>query len=451
MHASVAGGYRHPSPAQVPVLRGSGGAHRRQSKVSVYLKSFSVSHWLLLLYPIVMHAVARQRAPEQVFEVDPAAMVQIGFTAVCALYALTRVARRGSACRLILTRKPLFWMMCYVVLALFSTVWSHRPEFTLYRAAELTVFLVLSVDAMVRARGVEAMIKFQMVFAAVFVILGMVLESGFTIAGMHSSEVPGTVVAVVFLGFLVKGWLWRSLYAIVLAGVLFGTSSATFVSILVGVGVLMLALRGRWAATGWLVLAAVVATAVATNFDLDRYVFWGKSEQEVRTGSGRLFVWDWVIRERVSQEPVLGFGFGVGETLARLSDPSESTLQMMYMHSAGMSALTNLGAVGVLLLLLLLIGIWRGAWSLSRTRLGPTLVGATAALFVNAQMVASVTSTMSSAVIGHGLFLSMVAVASLMGRRQRAVASRKVIATDQAGLKSRARLARGAWRVDPRG
>lgn len=415
---SLAAGSSDRTAQRVAVSTVSVTSRRPLPEIWLYLKRLTISHWMLLFYPVVIRLSARARTAEQAFEVDPSALVQIGFTAVCGVYALTRFARGKSASRAILTRTPMVWLLLYGTLALVSVVWSEQPEFTLYRAVESMIFLVLVVDATVRAQDTLTTIKFQMVYAGVFVVLGTIVESGLDLARMHSSEVPGTVVAVVFLGFLARGWVWRLLYAIVLVGVAIGTSSATYVSVLVGIAALMLALRGKWSALGALVLAGTVALGFVTNFDLERYVFWGKSEREVRTASGRLLVWDWVVREKVSQKPVLGYGFGAGETLARLSDPRESTLQMMHMHSAGMSALANLGGVGLFLLLMTMLGVGKGAWKLSRARAGPALVGATAAVFVNSQIVASVTSTMSVGAIGHNLLFATVAVAAYVRARR---------------------------------
>jgi hypothetical protein len=373
---------------------------------------------MLLLYPVVLALVGRQREPGEAFLVDRSAMAQIAFTAVCGVYVCVLLWGRWRGCKTILLRRPMVWLFLYGVLAMVSATWSGRPEFTLYRAAELTIFLVLSVDAMVRALEPAAMIKFQMVFAALAIALGTFVPSRLNLAAMHSSEVPGAVVAMVFLGALVRGMLWRPLYAVVLVTVVLGTSSATFVSLVVGFGCMMIAMRGRRALVGALILTSIVGLGFATGFDLDRYVFWGKSEQDIRTGSGRLLVWEWVIREKVAEKPVLGYGFGVGETLARMSDPRESALQMMHMHSAGMSALVNLGGVGLFLLLMTLLGVGKGAWKLSRARAGPALAGATAAVFVNSQMIASVTSTMSVAAIGHNLLFSTVAVAAYVSARR---------------------------------
>jgi hypothetical protein len=402
---------------------------------------------MLLLYPVLLALVSRAREPWQAYEVDASALIQIAFTAICGVYVCVLLLAPRQACKVILLRRPMVWLFAYGALGIVSAAWSGRPDFTFYRAAELTIFLVLSVDAMTRAREPLAMVKFQMVFATVVVLLGTFIPSRLSIAAMHSSEVPGTVAGVAFLGILVRGLFWRVLYAGVLVAILFGTSSATFVSLLVGLGVMMLSMRGRRAIVGGLVLASVVGLGVVSKFDFDRYVFWGKSQQDIKTGSGRLLVWEWVIREKVAERPVLGYGFGVGETLARRSDPRESTLQMMHMHSAGMSALVNLGGVGLFLLLMTLLGVGRGAWKLSRARAGPALVGATAAVFVNSQMIASVTSTMSVAAIGHDLLFSTVAVAAYVSaRRAQSVRAPTATMSDQTSVIPPARPVLGpAW------
>ncbi len=404
-------------PTRTTAVGGQAPVRKWQGILS-YIRGLSISQWMVLLYPVVLALVGRQREPGEVFFVDTSAMVQIAFTTVCGVYVCGLLLGRSQGCRTILFRKPMVWLFLYGALGMVSAIWSGRPDFTLYRAAELTIFLVLSVDAMTRAPEPLAMIKFQMAFAAVVIALGTLVPSRLNVAAMHSSEVPGAVVAMVFLGPLVQGMLWRLLYAAVLVAVVFGTSSATFVSLAVGFGCMMIAMRGRRAAAGALILAAIVGLGFASSFDFDRYVFWGKSEQDIRTGSGRLLVWEWAIREKVAEKPVLGYGFGVGETLARMSDPRESSLQMMHMHSAGMSALTNLGGVGLFLLLMTMLGVGKGAWKLSRARAGPALAGATAAVFVNSQMVASVTSTVSVGAIAHDLLFSTVAVAVYVSARR---------------------------------
>lgn len=407
-------------------------AQQRRRNVPQYIRSLSVSQWMLLLYPVVLTIVSRQREPGEAFFVDTSAIVQIAFTAGCGVYVCALLVGRWKGCRTILFRKPMVWLFLYGALGMVSAIWSERPDFTFYRAAELTVFLVLSVDAMVRACDPIAMIRFQMVFAAVAIVLGTFVPSRLNITAMHSSEVPGAVVAMVFLGSLVPGTVWRFLYVVVIVAVVFGTSSATFVSLAVGFGCMMISMRGRRSAAGAMILAAIVGLGFSTGFDFDRYIFWGKSEQDIRTGSGRLLVWQWVIREKVAEKPVLGYGFGVGETLARRSDPSELMLQMMHMHSAGMSALANLGGVGLFLLLMTMLSVGKGAWKLSRARAGPALVGATAAVFVNCQMIASVTSTMSVAAIGHNLLFSTVGVAVYVSaRRAESVRARTATLSEQ--------------------
>ena len=412
MHPGFVG---HRAPATIS-RRGTGyvPTHGRREGLGIwsYIRGLSVSQWLLLSYPVVIRMVSRSRAPEEAFAVDTSAMVQVAFTALCGAYVCARLLGRRGNLHAILARRPMIWLLLYGVLGIVSALWSERPDFTLYRAVELTIFLILSVDAMAKARDLTTMVRFQMIFAAIVIALGMLVPSGLTIAGMHSSEVPGTVAGVIFVGLLVRGPIWRLLYLAVLAAVVLGTSAGTFVSIAIGLGIMLVSLRGRWAGVGAILLAGVIGVGAANNFDFDHYMFWGKSESDIRTGSGRLLVWEWVLREKISQKPMLGYGFGVGETLARMSDPTVSTLQMMHMHSASMSALANLGVVGLLLLLLFLLDIWRSSWKLSRARAGPAILGAMVTVCANSQLIASVTSTMSVGAIGHCLLFSTIAVAS---------------------------------------
>ena len=57
-------------------------AHKPEG-VLEFLWSLSISHWLLLAFPVIMVAIQRRRDPSEAFVVDTAALVQIGYTLLC--------------------------------------------------------------------------------------------------------------------------------------------------------------------------------------------------------------------------------------------------------------------------------------------------------------------------------------------------------------------------------
>jgi len=138
-------------------------------------------------------------------------------------------------------------------------------------------------------------------------------------------------------------------------------------------------------------------------------VFFGKNETNIRTATGRLPIWQWILEERVAARPVLGFGFGEGEVQARLYNIGG--FRMMHMHNGFMSAIVNLGVCGVALWALMWGAMTRAAWSVRQSNARIVMVGALVTLFLNALSVESVTAPLSMPWIGHALFFAMLAIA----------------------------------------
>jgi O-antigen ligase len=115
-----------------------------------------------------------------------------------------------------------------------------------------------------------------------------------------------------------------------------------------------------------------------------------------------------VIEERVSTCPVLGFGFGQGEVQARLYNIGG--FRMMHMHNAFMSALVNLGAVGLAIWAVMWTAMIRAAWRIPTHRVRIVMIGAAVALFLNTISVESVTAPITMPWIGHAMFFTMLAI-----------------------------------------
>jgi O-antigen ligase len=130
-------------------------------------------------------------------------------------------------------------------------------------------------------------------------------------------------------------------------------------------------------------------------------VFYGKTDSMIMNGTGRLPVWDWLIRNQVSQRPLLGFGFGYGEVQARLFNEGIGALKMTHLHNAFMSALVNLGCVGTVLLFLFWGGILRATWKLRGFPLRPVMIAAVVATMLDSLTMESITAPLSYGGIGH--------------------------------------------------
>jgi len=366
------------------------------------------SQWMLLIYPVFLFAIRRRRYFDEAYSIDTSAYLQIIFSCVVGLYALKQILSGNYNLRQLLFRRPLVWLMFYYLLAIFSGVWAERPMYTLYRSFEILVFFVLIVDALA-SLDLNNMLKFQALFGLVLIISWHFssLFYWFSFKSLHNPLVSGTVIYLVFLGLLLQGIRWKILYAIIILSVLLATSSASYLALLLGMGGTIIFSSGgkRFLGLGLILFVSLVILTYGINF-ID-IIFWGKSEQNIMTMSGRIPVWQWVYDQYVLQRPYFGYGFGMGETLARIFN--FSGLRMQHMHNVVMGALTNLGFVG---LTLFLIFLFDNTILMIKEKNFPhrsIFIGGGLALALNAMSISSLTSPISFGFIGQVLFVVMIA------------------------------------------
>ncbi len=374
------------------------------------VRGLTLSQWLVLLYPIFLLVVHRKRDEGDVAGIDGSAVLQIALTGVCGIWVLHRLLAALKAFERLILATPLRWLLAYAILAILSASWASMPSLTVYRGLQIAIFLVLVVDAMASFNDVQAMLKFQLLFAAGVVMFWQLamLRLSVSIDALHTSDVAGTISVIVFAGVLVRGKQWRMVHLGLCAAMLLSTSTGAVFACIGGLIVTLLMMRGRASGAGLFLLCAMIVTPLLFPDTISSMVFFGKNETAVRTGTGRLPIWQWVLEERVSQAPILGFGFGEGEVQARLFNIGG--FRMMHMHNAFMSAIVNLGIVGV--------ALWAAMWAdMARAALKIpihwpriVLMGAAATLFLNTISVESVTAPLTMPWLAHAMFFALLAI-----------------------------------------
>ena len=379
----------------------------RSTSLYTFLRRLRFSQWVLLLYPIFLFLIQRQRYPEDLYLVDTSAWIQIVTSGLLGLYALVKVLRYPSIFKNRLFKRPIIWLLLYYLLAVFSVGWSDRPDFTLYRSFEVLIFLILVTDATLSLGTFENSIKFQLCLGFLMIIIWQFtsLRYGISLDTLHNSLVPGAIIALVCTGWLIRGWVWKSIYLSIISSIILATSSATYLSLIFGIGVGVLFVRKipRFLLVV-LFLLFITSYIIVFNIDLKKFIFWGKEDYTIESASGRITTWEWVLEEKVYQRPILGYGFGVGETLARVHY-SLTPSPMIHMHSIVMSAITNLGVVGLGFLIIFLLDTFRSIWAFKEVTLRPFIIAGTAALLMNSFSISSITSTFSLGWLSHSLFL----------------------------------------------
>lgn len=398
-------GHSPPLPAldhQLPVEDAS------RQPFSRFLRGLTVSQWLVLIYPVFLFAIARKRENEDFAGIDASAMIQIALTGICAAWVASRYRAVPRAIQDVLFKTPMVWMFCYCVLAAVSAAWSDKPAFTLYRGGQILVYLVLVADALSSFADDQQLLKFQLCFAMATALCWqwVGLLSGISLELIHTSVVPGTIVGITVGGLLVRGKHWRFLYWGVVVTLIAGTSSGSYVALLLAISFAVTVLRANHAALGLMVLALIAFLVLQHPADALRLVFYGKAENQILNGTGRVPTWDWLMSERFPQHPLLGFGFGIGEVQARIAGGISGGLNMVHMHSAAMSALLNLGAVGGCLLLLFWGGVLRATWKIRSYPARPIMLAAVVATILNSLVMESITAPLGYAWLAHMLIYS---------------------------------------------
>jgi len=377
-----------------------------------FLRSLKLAHWILLFYPLFLLSIRRQRELEELYSIDTSAMLQIIANVLFGIYAFTLLLRFTSTFKKYLFKKPLIWFLLYISLALFSFIWSDRPTYTLYRASEVLTFLILIAYSMISLHTVENMIKFQLFFDFILVVSWHFINFryGFSFDTMHNPLISGTVIGMAFLGWIVKGKMWRLFYIFILLSIILASSSATFLSLIFGTGIVLIFRKWKIRFFAIFLIVLVVSFMMLYGLNYLDLIFWGKSEQNIQTASGRLPVWQWVLEEIVPKKPILGYSFGQGEAIFRVFDVSYTGFRVIHMHNVAISALVNLGIIGFLFFLLFVFNVFKSILNLKQFQWRAFYLAATFAIILNALSFSSITAPLSFGWIGHILFFAMVAV-----------------------------------------
>jgi hypothetical protein len=376
------------------------------------LKKLNVSQWMLLLYPLFLMAVHRRRDEADVAVVDSSALLQIGLTAICGVWILNRLLSSLKSFERVLFNSPLRWLTAYAILAVLSAAWADMASLTVFRGAQVLIFLMLTADAIGSLRSPQEMIRLQLLYAAMVILFWQLprLSMGLSLTSLHTSDVAGMLSVPVFIGVLVRGKQWRILHVGICALWGLSTSSGSMCAVIGGIAISLMLMRGRASGIGMFLIGAMVLAPLLAPDDVGSVVFFGKNETNIRTATGRLPIWQWILEERVAARPVLGFGFGEGEVQARLYNIGG--FRMMHMHNGFMSAVVNLGVCGVALWALMWGAMARAAWSVRQSNARIVMVGALVTLFLNTLSVESVTAPLSMPWIGHALFFATLAIAA---------------------------------------
>jgi O-antigen ligase len=222
-------------------------------------------------------------------------------------------------------RGPTQWFLAYLVFCMVSSIWAGNLTYVVYRAVELIAVLFFMAYVLDTVGDPVEAIRYLCRFSALTALLpylAMAVRNGGIFQHTNSFSTSGAFGAALALASIRRGVLrlgdvkW-SLTAC-LAAVVLGTSSASNISLIIGVLMIVAASRGRAVSVTRLVLISTVAFLVLTvGFEVVRpYLFPGETTEHIRSLRGRTTLYQgfW---DAFQEHPFLGYGFASGEKSTR--------------------------------------------------------------------------------------------------------------------------------------
>lgn len=317
----------------------------------------------------------RVRDPNNAFrgKIDGLVLAELALYGIVGLYL---VLAHGRPPRIRRTPPHLYLGCFFVGLMVLSVTYSAYPQYALVRAGQMCVLLGLTMVAARKAtradlhwfaHGYIALIAVSVVYG-VFVHSTPItkLQAGrFTWLAIHPT-VSGVLTGLATLlaaGYLAAkprsrpGPVWsRAAYAsalvIVGGGALASQTRGAVAGCLVGIVVLLLALRGGRAIIELQVILIVVGIAVAllAGGHVVAYFARGETSAQISTLNSRTEVWD-TARAAIAHKPM--FGYGVTSSRGLFYD----TLNLGGGHNAAVNVFVELGMVGLAAWLALLVAL----------------------------------------------------------------------------------------------
>jgi exopolysaccharide production protein ExoQ len=307
----------------------------------------------------------RVRDPKSAFggKIDGLVLVELALYGIVGLY-LALVHGRPPRIR----RTPLhLYLACFFVgLMVLSVVYSAYPQYAVVRAGQMCVLLGLTLVAARKATRADLhwFAHAYIALVAASVVYGVVVHSRpvtklqagrFTWLAIHPT-VSGVIMglaALLAVGYLAAstryrpGPLWsRAAYgsalAIVGGGTLASQTRGAVAGCLVGVLVVLLALRGGRAVLELQIVLIVVTIAIAlvAGAHVVDYFERGETSAQISSLNSRTKVWE-TAKTAIEQKPM--FGYGVTSSRGLFYD----TLNVGGGHNAAVNVFVELGLVGL--------------------------------------------------------------------------------------------------------
>lgn len=305
-----------------------------------------IAGFVLLIRPVIMALISRQRDFKDVSAVDSSAFIQIFLAVLAFIVAIIYIAKDPVLKRLFL-KSPLKWFILYAFWCAITSLWSPNGILSTYRAFETLAWSLL-ISALL-SRLLEILDTYQVIswilYYAVFDIFVNVIINSFrfgypvlswnTLLNEQFRSTPYFFLALL----LPVGWLFK---VTILSISIFSLSNTAYAGM--GGGLLpLISAKGKWRRIFilFIIIILITISMVGTETVLKNTVFYGQAGIGPEYTTGRYKIAEMTIQKAL-EKPLAGHGFVAGEIR-----PLKASKGLISVHNGFLSAWVGTGLIGL--------------------------------------------------------------------------------------------------------
>lgn len=331
-------------------------------KLKGFITAAGIPGMLLLFHPVLIVFVTRGRVLSDASAVDTSSAIQIVFLAVCAFVIFRElVLFKQVLLKKMLINSPFKYLLFFNAFCFLSAFWSPNAYLTIYRSFECLVFLLLitiTIKKLIQKFNYPSVIKWTIWFAFWNLSVGILFI--LKLAGLGSVlSIPFSPSRLFFpLFFFIILILGNKLLPKIITGVivLIGFSNKIFIGVALG----FLSFFSGSKANKLLIVFVFIFVGffimyIGIEEVLLNTLFYGRDSVGLGDSSGRNTVWLYML-SKAYEQPFVGYGFVAGEIDVIKHYAAGGIINS---HNSFISAFVNVGAFGLLFLILFFINLFR--------------------------------------------------------------------------------------------
>lgn len=304
----------------------------------------------------------RKRDANDYSQVDPSNLIAVFLIALSILFIANK---KGVFVIKKVWNSPFKFFILYCIYCAITAVWANGPVYTIYRSIEIVVvlfliaYIIFSIIDELTLRAVSTIYLLVTLLGGI----GYYIKKGnFNFTAFHTNSYSFIAAfSIIFSYYNLKFFklyklkklvrLSRILFLFAIICLIAGTSSASNVSFLVGVFILVFIINKNNSLKVVLILLSIVLITFWTYFgdSIMEIIFPGKDTNDIVTARGRVGMWQHYIGGFI-KNPVFGYGFPSGEKLGS----NFGWMTTSSTHNMFLSIAINTGSIGLFLFILFL-------------------------------------------------------------------------------------------------